>query len=171
MNTKKRVVNRRKNYRKGKNAEDMATSLEEAKLRESPNIKEIAEKFNVSRKALSNWPEQTRFQRSLFSILSNSQAKIVSSIKKTLAQRKNMIGEFFDDAKILNSKERIEALSQEIKKKTDAKDAKLIKVKLQPKKKFEFESRKRNFTQQRKAGRFQPGTVTRDEKLESIKQI
>ena len=45
-----------------------------------------------------------------------------------------MIGEFFDDAKILNSKERIEALSQEIKKKTDAKDAKLIKVKLQPKK-------------------------------------
>jgi len=108
--------------------------LEEAKLRESPNIKEIAEKFNVSRKALSNWPEQTRFQRSLFFILSNSQVKIVSSIKKTLAQRKNMIGEFFDDAKILNSKERIEALSQEIKKKTDAKDAKLIKVKLQPKK-------------------------------------
>ena len=44
-----------------------------------------------------------------------------------------MIGEFFDDAKILNGKERIEALSQEIKKRTDAKNAKLIKVKLQPK--------------------------------------
>jgi len=47
----------------------MAASLEEVKLRESPTIKEIAEKFNVSWKALSNWPEQKGLQRSLSIIL------------------------------------------------------------------------------------------------------
>ena len=42
MNTKKRGVTIRKNYSKGKNSEDMVAVLEEAKKRESPNIKEIS---------------------------------------------------------------------------------------------------------------------------------
>ena len=56
-----------------------------------------------------------------------------------------MIGEFFDDVKILNSKERIEALSQEIKK------AKLIKVKLQPKKSLNLSQESKILPSKRKA--------------------
>ena len=62
-----------------------------------------------------------------------------------------MIGEFFDDAKILNNKERIEAFSQEIKKRTDAKNAKLIKMKLQPKKSLSLSQESEILSSKRKA--------------------
>ena len=51
---KKKVQHIRKNYSKEPNCHKMESAIEEAKAQDHPNLKEISEKYQVSRKALSD---------------------------------------------------------------------------------------------------------------------
>ena len=83
---------------------------------------DLARNFESSSAQLNREPP--RLERSLSTILLETRNKIQSSIKIKIAPKKNMISEFFEDAKILNEQERIERLAEAIEARNKKKKAK-----------------------------------------------
>ena len=86
---------------------------------------DLASDFKDSRERQRNTPPQLK--RTLSNILLETKANIEASNHRKTAPKKNMIGEFFDDAKILNEQERINFLTKKIQERNEKKQKKWSK--------------------------------------------
>jgi len=100
---------------KKKNKEDQLEELNETRLLNGDlkSILEGLDYLDLASKPIKVFSPPIKcpmLSRTLSSIISNSRANLKESVLRKTAPRKNCLGEFYEDAKILNDQERIEAL-------------------------------------------------------------